>query len=364
MKKIYTLIAISAFVFSANAQVVESPAQPFVSKHVPYCFSTPVNRMLSNPDTLGLINVGDFIPEFDGLNPVFYSYGSASLTTGYLYGNNGSANGFKEVAQAYQNLNAIPVKVIGALMWFGGKESDLGSSTASKVVVNTYDLAPLKAYNVNAGAFNYTVLNWVGPNIIRTSADILFSDIDTAGNLNYVSFTTPQTFVADFCVSVDFSTLVDGDTAGLVSDDVNSAMELDYAFHKSVIGATTRWFVTDQLFSGSGATGLFDNNIAIWPVVADATGVNEYFNGMKLTTYPNPAVNNITIEYDLQKDAKSVKLFIVDPSGRKIIDNAYGSQTSGTYKVNVETSNLAAGTYFYQLNADGNNFTKQFVVTK
>jgi len=249
-------------------------------------------------------------------------------------------------------------------MWFGGKQSDLGSSGTSKVVVKTYDLAPLKAYNVEAGAFNFSVLNWVGPNIMRTSADILYTDIDTAGNLNYVAYTTPQTFVGDFCVSVDFSTLAPGDTAGLVSDDVNSAMELDYAFHKSVIGATTRWFVTDQLFSGTPATGAFDNNIAIWPVVADATGVNEYFNGMKLTTYPNPAVNNVTIEYDLQKDAKSVKLFIVDPSGRKIIDNSYGSQASGTYKVTIETSNLAAGTYLYQLNADGNDFTKQFVVTK
>lgn len=361
MKKIYTLIAVSAFAFTATAQVVENPSQPFVAKNArPHS----AERTITNPDTTGLVNFVDFQPEFDVMNPVFYSYGSASLTTGFLYGNNGSANGFKEVAQGYQNLNPTPVKVIGALMWFGGKESDMGSSGTSKVVVNTYDLAPLKAYNVNAGAFNYTVLNATGPNLVRSSADILFTDIDTAGNLNYVTFGTVQTYVGDFCVSVDFSTLAAGDTAGLVSDDVNSALELDYAFHKSVIGTTTRWFVTDELFSGAPATGLFDNNIALWAVIADATGVDEFFNGMKLTTYPNPAVNNVTIEYTLEKDAKNVKLMIIDPQGKKIMDNSYGAQASGAHKVNFETSNLAAGTYFYQLNADGHDFTKQLVITK
>ena len=362
MKKIYTLLAVSAIAFSANAQSVETTTQPFVVK-APMASTSSVNRM-TNPDTTGLVNVGDFLPEFDGLNPVFYSYGSMTLTTGYLYGNNGSANGFKEVAQGYQNLNSIPVKVIGALMWFGGKQSDLGSSGTSKVVVHTYDLAANKAYNVNAGAFNSTVLNAMGPNLVRTSADILFPAIDTANNLNYVAFTTPQTFVADFAVSVDFSTLAAGDTAGLVSDDVNSALEQDYAFHKSIIGTTTRWFVTDELFSGAAATGLFDNNIALWAVVSDATGVNEFFNGMKLTTYPNPAVNNVTVEYTLENNASDVQLVIFDRAGKKVVENSYSDQKAGTYKVNVDASKFASGTYFYQLKSGGHNFTKQLVITK
>lgn len=362
MKKIYTLLAVSAFAFAATAQTVESPSQPFIVKASPYV-NIGGERIIGNPDTTGIVNFTDFLPEFDGLNPVFYSYGSAALTTGYLYGNNGSGNGFKEVAQGYQNIIGSPVKVIGVLMWFGGKQSDMGSSATSKVVVKSYDMAANKAYNVNAGAFNSTVLNFIGPNIVRNSADILYADIDTV-DFNYVSFASPQTYVGDFAVSVDFSTLAAGDTAGLVSDDVNSALDQDYAYHKSVIGATVRWFVTDELFSGAAATGLFDNSAAIWAVISDATGVNEFFNGMKLTTYPNPAVNNVVVEYTLEKNANAVSLVMFDKTGRKIVNNSYGSQNAGTYKVNIETSNLAAGTYFYQLNAGGHNFTKQIVITK
>ncbi|MCX6295292.1 MAG: T9SS type A sorting domain-containing protein [Bacteroidetes bacterium] len=356
MKKIYTLIAVAAIAFNSSAQTVEGP-QHFVVKAIPYTMSA--TRAITNPDTTGLVNVTDFLPAFDVTAPTFYSYGSATLTTGYLYGNNGSLNGFKQVAQGYLNVNPTPVKVIGALMWFGGKQSDLGSSVTSKVVVNSYDMAANKAYNINAGAFNSSVLNFIGPNIVRASADILYADIDTI-NFNYVSFSAPQTFVGDFAIGVDFSTLAPGDTAGLVSDDINSALEQDYAYHKTA----TKWFVTDELFSGAAATGLFDNNIALWAVISDATGVNEFFNGMKLTTYPNPAVNNVTVEYTLEKNASAVSLVIFDKSGRKISENNYSNQNAGTYTVKVDASKFAAGTYFYQLNAGGHNFTKQLVITK
>jgi hypothetical protein len=359
MKKIYTLVAVSTFAFAATAQTVEG-TQPFVSKTSPYTHSTSGER-LTNPDTTGLVNVTDFLPAFNVASPTFYSYGSASLTTGYLYGNNGSANGFKEIGQGYQNIIGSPIDIIGVLCWFGGKQSDLGSSGTSKVVVKAYDMAANKSYNVNAGAFNSTTLNWPGPNTMKASADILYPAIDTL-NFNYVAF-APVAHIAastDFLVSVDFSTLAAGDTAGLVSDAANNAMNIDLAFHKTA----TKWFVSDELFSGAPATGGLDNDVAIWAVVSDATGVNEFFNGMKLTTYPNPAVNNVTVEYTLEKDAKNVKLFVADAAGRKVFDNVYGAQAAGTYKVNIDASNLAAGTYFYQLNAGGHDFTKQLVITK
>ena len=363
MKKIYTLVVVSVFAFAANAQTVESP-QPFVAKVNPNINAGSVQRVIGNPDTTGLVNVTDFLPAFNKAAPTFFSYTGG----GYLYGNNRSGNAFKEVAQGYQNIIGSPVKVIGALMWFGGKQSDLGSSTTSKVTLKVYNLVANKAYNQNATTpfFNSTVLNWPGPNIVLATADILYPAIDTAASApyNYVAFATPATTASaaeGFAIGCDFSTLAAGDTVGLVSDAANNALNIDYAYHRTGSG---KWFVSDELFSGAAATGGLDNDIALWAVIADATGVNEYFNGMKLTTYPNPAVNNVTIEYDLQKDAKNVRLFIIDPSGRKIIDNTYGSQASGTYKVNIETSKLAAGTYFYQLNADGQDFTKQLVITK
>ncbi|MGZ4157798.1 MAG: T9SS type A sorting domain-containing protein, partial [Bacteroidia bacterium] len=352
----------SAFALAANAQTTES-TPPFVQKTSPYVNINSNERTIGNPDTTGIVNVTDFLPAFNAStgHPSFYSYGSTGHLAGYLYGNNGSTSHFKEVAQAYQNIIGSPVDIIGALMWVGGIQSDMGSSATSKVVVKAYDMAANKSYNVLSGAFNSTTLNWPGPNNLKASTDLMFTALDTL-NFNYVSF-SPVAHIAastDFAIGFDVSTLAAGDTTGLVSDAANDAMNTDYAFHK----AGTSWYVSDELFSGTAATGGLDNDIALWAVLTDATGVKEYFQGMKLTTYPNPAVNNVTIEYTLENNSPSVRLMVIDPLGHKIMENKYANQSAGTYKVNLDASGLAAGTYFYQLVAGGHNLTKQLVITK
>ncbi len=89
-----------------------------------------------------------------------------------------------------------------------------------------------------------------------------------------------------------------------------------------------------------------------------------FFNGMKLSAYPNPTVDNVTIEYALDKAVNNVTLNVFNEAGQEVLVKSYSSQTAGVYKVNVETTEFAAGNYFYQLNANGYNFTKKFVVTK
>ena len=39
-------------------------------------------------------------------------------------------------------------------------------------------------------------------------------------------------------------------------------------------------------------------------------------------------------------------------------------KTKGSYKINLDASNLNAGNYFYSLIADGNRLTKRMVITK
>jgi hypothetical protein len=360
MKKLYTLVAFTALAVSANAQSSEAgKATPITT--IPFVHTASADRIL-NPDTTGLVNFVDFLPEFaPSGNAVIYGYTGG----GFIYGNNISTNVLRICGQGYDNLGPIPVKIIGALLWFGGQESDMGSSPTSKVVISGFDVSANKSRNTNgSGTFNSSVNNWPGPNATaKCSADLLFSDIDTLG-FNYVPFTTPATFADDFALVMDVTALAAGDTVGLVSDDQNDALNIDLTWHK--IG--TNWYVTDQLFSNPAGpdfgSGGLDNNIAMWAVVADATGVNEYFNGMKLTTYPNPAVNNVSVEYTLENASTGVSLVVFAPNGTKVIENVYGNQNAGTYKVNVDASNLAAGTYFYQLNAGGRHFTKQLVITK
>jgi hypothetical protein len=83
-----------------------------------------------------------------------------------------------------------------------------------------------------------------------------------------------------------------------------------------------------------------------------------------LNAYPNPAANNATISYSLNKSG-NVSIVITDLMGRVVMNMEEGNQTAGTtYTVNVNTANLANGTYFYTLNVNGEKQTKKFVVSK
>jgi hypothetical protein len=363
MKKIY-LIAGSAIIS------LVSFAQPNAAGKGTILSSKSLNRnvsaeRLTNPDTTGLVNYTDFQPEF-APSGMIYNFGYTG--GGYVYGNN--VDGLNICAQGYQNIIGSPMKVIGAIAWFVEKQSDLTSSGTSKVVVKAYNIQPNRAANTNgSGTFNST-LNWPGPAATAAaSADILFTDIDTV-NFNYVAFATPPTFMGDFAIACDFSTLAAGDTAGLICDkpftpgSPGDAMNLDYTYHFY----SGKWYVTDQMFSPAAGpdfgSGQCDNDCALFAVVSDATGVNEFVNGMKLTTYPNPATDNVTFEYTLEKDASSVKLVVIDAAGHKIMNNDYNAQKAGSYKVNLDATGLAAGTYFYQLFVGGHYLTKQVTITK
>ncbi|MBL0330958.1 MAG: T9SS type A sorting domain-containing protein [Bacteroidetes bacterium] len=265
MKKLYTLIAFAGISLSLIAQSIDKSNLTFTKKTTAFPNIRSGERLMG-PDTLGLVNFTDFLPEFRSINPYLYAYSFG----GYVYGNNKDT--MNVCAQGYSNLNNTPVRVIGVYLWFGAKHSDLSSSPSSKVVVKALGISANKAINTDSsGTFNSTVFNWPGPNTGNTlpdaSADILFSNIDTIGNLNYVSFAVPPVYTDDFAVGVDFSGLAAGDTTGLVCDGINDAYNLDYAFHLK----QNKWMVTDQLFSTPGGpdfgSGGFDNNIAIWAVV-------------------------------------------------------------------------------------------------
>ena len=107
---------------------------------------------MSSPDTTGLINYTDFLPQFAPSGPALYSYTQG----GYLYGNN--ADTMNACAQGYANLYNYPVRIVGVLMWFGAKESDAGSSPTSKVVVKAWGVSANKSYNTDGPGQLATVL--------------------------------------------------------------------------------------------------------------------------------------------------------------------------------------------------------------
>lgn len=365
MKKIYLLAGaalISAATYAQSTQLGQGVIKGTKAFH-----RTVSGERLACPDTAGagLISYSggtsyEFAPEYapTGQSLIFGYTGG-----GYVYGNNKSTL-LKTVAQGYLNINGSTLHITDLMVVFVAKERDGAGGSASKVQFKMYDMVANRACNENAGAVNTTTLNFIGPaTTVKATVDLLWDDIDTA-LYNVIPVPSQPTFTGDFAIAMETAMLTAGDTVGLLCDDIGSAQNLDYAYHY-VGGSYNKWMVTDNIFSATG-TGDTDNDIAIFPIICTGagTGITEFFNGMKLNAYPNPAVNKTTIEYALQKDAKDVSLTIFDQTGRKVFDQKYNDQTAGTYKVNLETINMASGVYYYQLRSNGNVVTSKFAVTK
>src|SRR4051812_4339373 len=106
MKKIYLFTGAALLSVAAFGQTTEA-GKAVVKATKTFSYVESPERLLS-PDTTGLVNYIDFLPEFaPGGQAVIYGYTGG----GFIYGNNVSANQLKVVAQGYDNLNNIPVNV-------------------------------------------------------------------------------------------------------------------------------------------------------------------------------------------------------------------------------------------------------------
>lgn len=78
---------------------------------------------------------------------------------------------------------------------------------------------------------------------------------------------------------------------------------------------------------------------------------------------PNPVAALTMISFTLAKQSKT-RLSLYHLDGSLISELASGSFGEGEHQIRFDASNLAAGTYFYMLTANGGAITKQMVVVK
>jgi len=112
-----------------------------------------------------------------------------------------------------------------------------------------------------------------------------------------------------------------------------------------------------------GASYIQDIYMVALVTFNNTTGINDgrTMDGLTLgQCYPNPASSTASVGYELSNNTKSVDFKIYDVTGRL----NQGAQTAGTHIIQVNVANLAAGTYYYSLNADSHRLTNRMVVVK
>jgi PKD repeat protein len=115
-------------------------------------------------------------------------------------------------------------------------------------------------------------------------------------------------------------------------------------------------------FTSGGGNNIFIDDINIFG--ATATGINnEVVNENSISVYPNPAQNNLNVQLHLLKNS-DVDVTIKDVTGKTVLAKN-NKLPKGENKLQLETTHLASGLYFVQINTDGNLITtKKIVISK
>jgi len=116
-----------------------------------------------------------------------------------------------------------------------------------------------------------------------------------------------------------------------------------------------------------------DGIINIWEVSGDANGNGVIDNGEILSTselinnkaninsYPNPATNNLTINYSFDGNIGNAKIELYDVLGQRV--NTY-NLLNNKGQLNLNVSELNSGVYFYAVKVDGKTLKTERVIIK
>ncbi len=358
MKKIYTLLAMLLFVSFTFAQVnqitqIEEANGPLLQK---------VNSTNNSKTPTDTILMDDFFnagqPSMGGINGMYgWMFGSCWWGVDSL-ASNSCAQGYIVYSGAYYNVEEV-------LIWAHSKYKYSANGSSLIVTLNALD---------DSSHYGNSTTNWdiVCPGTVLGSASVPFNSIDTGLSVAFstATFTPPIYVNQDYAVVVDVADFyLNDDTVGFVAGASGSAtniMGLEYTwweYHNTSSG-NDFWAELSHIFTSAGVPT--DRAIAFWPVV-NMTGISEipFVNSLKMEqNYPNPVQNSTVIEYEVDKNA-NVTLVIFDQTGRKVFESNEGFRTTGTkYSVTVNTKNLANGTYYYSMTADGQRLTKKMIITK
>ncbi len=83
---------------------------------------------------------------------------------------------------------------------------------------------------------------------------------------------------------------------------------------------------------------------------------------MLLSIYPNPALNSITLQYELLKE-DNVVVAIYDGTGRKVLESNW-KQTEGVHNTNININSLKNGIYLLRVSAGSKTVVKRVVINK
>ncbi|MGI8891867.1 MAG: choice-of-anchor J domain-containing protein [Bacteroidia bacterium] len=107
-----------------------------------------------------------------------------------------------------------------------------------------------------------------------------------------------------------------------------------------------------------------DNLISIDDIMVTGTlntGISENSSLASLGVYPNPAIDNVQVTYELRATTPIVST-LYDVTGKKVKEIARSLQMAGKHHFILNVQNLSSGTYFIELKTPKGSITQKLVV--
>jgi hypothetical protein len=92
-------------------------------------------------------------------------------------------------------------------------------------------------------------------------------------------------------------------------------------------------------------------------------GLDENFSTEDVSIYPNPLVNQASINFDLNSASKA-NIAVFDLLGKQVAQVYVGTLNAGNQSIKLNAESLKKGVYFVKINLNNQTFTKKIVISQ
>lgn len=248
---------------------------------------------------------------------------------------------------------------------------DNGSREGAISQVTSQDALPLKIGNIMEvfDDMDITLLNIRLVNQAAAVGQQIYGEVYIwdagAGDWSFMAETQPYTITnadLDNFVTIPLDggalTVSAGDAILVVAGHYGGANEVAFGYAQPTFMGTVQGFTAD----GNGFN-LTDPGAIMIRVSDQPLSVNENEADFSLSVFPNPAVNEAKVAFELT-NAAEVTVTVTDLAGKVVSTTALGNTIAGKHTVEINTNAMANGVYSVNFNADNATVTKKLVVRK
>jgi hypothetical protein len=311
--------------------------------------------------TVGSTSVEQFSPTFTAPSDGQYYFKVATSNSQDINPSNNeteveisvpTTNGAGDLVLTYSTLNPPD----GVVAWSGGSGDD-GAGIKIVPPGSPCIIKSVEMFIVGDGDIGTPMVNGFDAEIWDDNAgapgSMIASESVPAGSVieddwNTVTFSSPVTIPNGEAFYVSW--VMGGDTIGLGTEAFGPISRRSYEILGGAWAVYRENATTDFLIKVN-----LDSSI----ISGVSNPINENFS---MELYPNPANNQVTVSYE-NKTNGVVNFTLVNVYGQAVYTRSLNDFGAGAYNLLINTSDLAAGIYFMNMEVEGSSLSKRLVVT-